>query len=102
MNTLEARAAAFNFGVTDDEIIMIDKIVRRFAQICAEHNKQLAIVETMMDIILTHSQNHKLSLIGLLLTNDNDFVMDIVGIIKNMDRTTGMLTNGFVPRNIAL
>lgn len=102
MNTLEVNAKAMNFGVTDDEIIMIDKIVRRFAALCAEHGKQLAIVETMMDIVLTHTQNHKLNFIGLLLTNDNDFAMDVIGIIKNMDRTTGKLTNGFKPRNIAI
>jgi hypothetical protein len=100
MNTLEARATALNFGVTGDELLLIDKIVHRFAGICKEHGKQLAIVETMMDITLSHTQNNKLNLFALLLTNDNDFAADVIGIIKNMDRSTGKLTNGFVPRNI--
>lgn len=101
MNTLELQdKAKLNWHVSGDELLMVDQCVERFHRICREHKKELAIVETMMDIIICHTQNYKLNFTALLLTSDGDFANDIIGIIKHIDRSTGKLQNGFIPRNI--
>lgn len=43
--------------------------------------------------------NHQpLDLDQLLNSHNHDFLHDICGIIKNIDRKTGTLDNGFLPR----
>lgn len=100
MNTLNVRESAERYNVPGDTLIAVDRCVKRFSDICKDHGKNLAIVETMMDLINCHVLNYKLNFDALLLTSDNEFAHDMIGIIKNMDRSTGMLQNGFVPINI--
>lgn len=51
-----------------------------------------------LDIILCHCNGCKLDLEKLLNSDENSLHKDITGIFDNIDRKTGKLNNGFVPR----
>lgn len=52
----------------------------------------------IMDIEACHSNGCELDLGRLLSAPDYDFIHDIAGIRRHIDRTTGQLTDCFVPR----
>ncbi len=51
-----------------------------------------------MDIIATHINGCKLKLKELLAADTGNFLHDVCGIIRHLDRTTGKLIDCFVPR----
>lgn len=51
-----------------------------------------------MDIVATHISGCKLKLKELLEASTGNFLHDICGIMKHLDRTTGKLQNRFLPR----
>lgn len=54
-------------------------------------------VELLMDLCAVHNSN-PLKLADLLAANTFDFMHDIAGIIRHLDRTTGELRDCFSPR----
>lgn len=51
-----------------------------------------------MDIVATHISGCKLKLLELLKADAGNFLHDICGIMRHLDRTTGELQDCFVPR----
>lgn len=51
-----------------------------------------------MDITATHLNGCKLRLLDLLTTDDFNFMHDITGIGRHLDRETGKLKDHFLPR----
>lgn len=54
-------------------------------------------IDRMMDLEIVH-KTVGLDLDGLLAARDVDFMHDIAGITRYLDRTTGQLTECFLPR----
>jgi len=54
-------------------------------------------IDRMMDLENVH-KTVGLDLEGLLAARDQDFLHDVAGITRHMDRTTGKLTDCFLPR----
>jgi len=52
----------------------------------------------MMDLNACYSNGCPLDLAGLLASNQIDFIHDIYGISRHINRDTGQLENGFTPR----
>lgn len=77
------------------ELEVINKIVNRALKTL--RLRQLTPLCMTMDLIAV-DQDCGLAFSGLLAADDFDFVHDIYGIDKNMNRTTGKLENEFVPR----
>ncbi len=90
-----------DFHVEPDELLLIEQIVVRYVQLGKIHNVNVAPIETMMDVVFTHTKNYKLNLHAILLTSDHDFLTEIAGIVRNMDRTTGLLKTGYQPSHRA-
>lgn len=58
-------------------------------------------LEVAMDVTACHVNGCALDLDGLLAAKPSDFVHDVAGIMRHMDRKTGNLTGGFLPRYAA-
>jgi len=54
--------------------------------------------ETLMDVIAVHANGCPLQLAELLRADQTDFVHDIFGIRRHIDRETGKLKDFFLPR----
>ena len=82
------------------EFEAIVKVCERFERIAA--NLGLTIpnrVTRLMDLLVCHGNGCPLRLDELVnVATDRDFVHDVAGITRHMDRTTGQLGDGFTPR----
>lgn len=56
------------------------------------------LTDTMMDISATNANGCPLRLQELLDADDFNFYHDVFGIYRHIDRTTGTLEGGFLPR----
>lgn len=104
------------FSTTPAEKAAIDKIAQRAAdhdqQRAAYHNAEpgkkngrtsvyriRSLLDWQMDITATHLNGTPLDLDRLLAFDDLNFVHDVFGIARHLDRSTGKLQNCFVPRS---
>lgn len=55
-------------------------------------------LDTEMDLIACHANGNPLRLSDLLMAAQGDFLHDIMGISRHLDRDTGKLTGFFRPR----
>ena len=78
---------------------MTGKITKRANDI--KHFEKLDVISLQMDIVATHISGCPLRLKALLEAPISDFIHDIYGILKHLDRTTGKLQDCFVPRYTA-
>ena len=79
--------------ITKTETLTIHKIAKRTIKLIP----QLRLLDIEMDISAGHLEK-SLDLNKLLDFPDLDFTHDIVGISNNINRTTGILDNCFLPR----
>lgn len=78
---------------------LITKIARRGRSIAALHSSYtITQMDAEMDISACHANGCPLRLSELLDADDFNFAHDFFGIRRHMDRTTGNLTDCFVPR----
>ncbi|MFZ2949003.1 MAG: hypothetical protein WA003_05920, partial [Desulfuromonadaceae bacterium] len=54
--------------------------------------------DTKIDITATHANGCPLDLDKLLAADDSNFLHDVIGIIRHIDRRNGQLINCFLPR----
>jgi len=81
---------------TREEYHLANGIAKRYEKILKDHTD---ICRTEMDIIATHISGCPLLLKELLNNaNDFDFIHDVSGIHRHLDRETGKLENFFIPR----
>lgn len=82
------------FKTTKEEYSIVSKVVKRA-------KKELIITDGIslsMDLTATHSNGTLLDFDKLLAFDEENFGHDIYGIIRHIDRSTGKLTRGFLPR----
>lgn len=85
----EARKAAFD---------LIGKIADRAVSVYANNNVRVERLDVLMDITSVHFSGCKLRLDDLLAADDFNFIHDVAGINRHLDRETYMLRDGFSPR----
>ena len=83
-----------SFDVTSTELRLIRKIIDRAQVTGAEGRTSLC-----MDLSACHANGNPLDFKKLLEADNFNFLHDVYGIVKNMDRSTGKLRNCFVPRS---
>lgn len=87
-----------NFHVRRDEMEIIDRIANRALNIAIglriPHKKQ----DFAMDITCVHANGNPLRLHALLDADEFNFVHDVFGIRKHLNRETGELEGFFTPR----
>ena len=85
-----------DFHVSRLEFGIIHRIVKRALKL--DEHGQLDTMSTEMDIIACHRNGCPLDLLRLADAPDFDFVHDIWGIRRHINRKTGKLGDCFVPR----
>lgn len=84
-----------NLNALPKDSMTILRIVERTAKLVRDPIDRLALD---MDITAAHLNGCPLKLAELLEARDSDFLHDIAGIARHLDRKTGKLTDCFVPR----
>lgn len=92
-----ALEAPIDFGLTDEERGFVADIVDRAEEL--ELLPPEARVDRMMDIAAVHKNGCPLDLESFLHhATDFSFKHDFLGIVENIDRSTGKLQNHFLPK----
>lgn len=99
-----ATSAPF-LGASRDELQLILHIVRRYESLLTEALPESDLpprVPMMMDLEVCHCNGCPLDLAGLLQApRDFDFMHDVAGIFRHLNRSTGELEGLFQPRYAA-
>jgi hypothetical protein len=95
--------SALNFTCPVEDQRLITQIVQRYVQISRELRgpdflNQHDVMILTMDITACHCNACTLKLWQLLASDNSDFLHDILNIVRNIDRKTGKMLNGFRPR----
>lgn len=77
---------------------LIEQIVARVMARLREAKVKRARIEVLMDIVATHANGCPLRLADLLAADDANFLHDIGGIARHLNRETGQLGGFFRPR----
>lgn len=86
------------FATGAHESAVIRKIAYRAISLAREHRSRLDLIGITMDISATHANGCPLRLDSLLEAGDFDFMHDVYGINRHLDRQTGRLSDLFRPR----
>ena len=91
-----------NWTATKEDIKTISKIVDRYMEfhvsLGVPKELQRSKMDIMMDLQATHDNGCPLDLDRLLSAKDGDFGHDVSGIQAHLNRETGQLEDGFLPR----
>jgi hypothetical protein len=85
-------------GARDAALATIKKIAYRAVMLYAEHDIRIDRRDVLMDITHCHFSAQKLRLDDLLAADDANFLHDVAGINRHLNRYTGELTDCFSPR----
>ena len=87
-----------NWKATKEEHDLITLIAMRAEQIAKRAGFAVTRAELIMDLNATHSNGTALDLARLYAADDTNFIHDVFGIRRHLNRDTGKLENCFVPR----
>lgn len=93
----QVRSKPISFTITKADSALATKIVERADAIAVRMGRE-PIPQLIMDIVACHANGTPLDLQRLLDAPEFDFVHDVWGIHKHIDRTTGELGDCFLPR----
>jgi hypothetical protein len=86
------------FDTTERENDLVLAIVERSEKLDVLGPQPRARLNLVMDLTATHANGCPMDFNKLLTAPDFDFVHDITGIQRHIDRETGKLGNCFLPR----
>jgi hypothetical protein len=89
------------FEVSKYESYLINQIIKRVridADAGLYENEKFDWLSLTMDITACHANGCNLKLAELLTADDFDFVHDVFGIRRHINRMTGQLEDCFLPR----
>ncbi len=88
-----------NWKVKTEDYEIIVKIVDRVKALThAREYLSYPAIDCEMDLIACHMNGMPLKLEEMLAMPEGDFVHDVWGILKHINRQTGQIENCFVPR----
>lgn len=85
-------------GPRDAALALIQKIADRAVRLYAEHDLRIEHKDIVMDLTACHFRGQRLRLDDLLAADDLNFIHDVAGINRHLDRETYQLMNCFSPR----
>lgn len=89
-----------SFSISSADRVLVNKIVDRAVRMKLAGPKHwYSKLTARMDLTATHANGCKLDLDRLLNADDFNFIHDIAGIAKHIDRSTGRLDGIFLPRH---
>lgn len=87
-----------NWHVSRDDHNRIMDVVNRATAVASEYGINYPMTEILMDLTAVHANGCPLKLADLAASPKFDFVHDVFGIRRHINRTTGQLEDCFVPR----
>ncbi len=87
-----------SFRASEVDRGLIGSIVRRAVKVAKKHGSKVDPEDLEMDLRATHANGCPLDLPKLLAADDFNFTHDVFGIRRHIDRSTGELTDHFLPR----
>jgi hypothetical protein len=88
-----------SFQVSEYDADVLRRIALRATFLAGMHNITYDIQTASMDFTAVHANGTPLRLDDLLNFDDFDFLHDMVGIRRHLNRETGQLDGCFVPRS---
>jgi hypothetical protein len=88
-----------SFQTTREEAEFIHRIAMRAAVLYQDAKIKMETLEIDMDVTAVHANGCRLNLEKLFAFPDFDFMHDITGMNRHLDRNTGKLRDCFVPRS---
>lgn len=99
MKTLKnARPGGIKWDINEEDMQLVREIRDRAVALYKKHQVRRDPLEIQMDIVACHLNGCPLRLRELLAGSDFEFIHDVAGIARHIDRTTGQLTGCFLPR----
>jgi hypothetical protein len=80
------------------EMKLIGQIADRAVQVYAKHGVRVERLDTLMDVMAVHQKVQPLRLLDLVEADELNFIHDITGINRHLDRDNYRLNDGFSPR----
>lgn len=95
--------SAVKFTTSPAEFALVGRIADRARAIWRENREpgdqpQPDRMLLMMDLAATHANGNPMDFAGLLAADDGNFMHDVCGIARHLDRETGRLLSCFSPR----
>jgi len=87
-----------SFTTSKSDAELIAKITERTLRIAAKEGIDYTYADAEMDLTACHANGNPLKLRELLAADDLNFIHDVFGIRRHLDRQTGQLNNCFSPR----
>lgn len=87
-----------SFSCAPAERAIIRKIAQRARALWLDHGIDRSLLDIDMDITATHCNGNPLRLADLRAADDFNFMHDVGGIARHLDRETGFLMDHFSPR----
>ena len=84
-------------GLRDAEMKLVGQIADRAVMLYAKHGVRVERLDTLMDVMAVHQKVQPLRLADLLAADEFNFIHDITGINRHLDRDAYKL-DGFSPR----
>lgn len=88
-----------SFQTTKKDALLIHQIAMRAAMLYQDAKIRMATLDIDMDVTAVHANGCPLNLEKLFAFPDFDFMHDITGINRHLDRNTGKLMDCFLPRS---
>ncbi len=98
LEDLRERRRTPSIQASQFELQFIFKIAERATAMAQRHGIEYTHATALTDVNVCHANGCELRLDALLAATDVDFAHDIFGIREHLNRTTGTLEQGFVPR----
>ena len=92
-------AGTINWSATKADYRAVDRVLARAEKLVAKAGGTSQVPQDLaMDLIACHLNGTPMDWEALLVAPDFDFVHDVWGIHKHIDRETGRLGDCFLPR----
>lgn len=92
------RQQEVSFTVNKRDAASIRRIARRAHSLSVDYRIDYPLLDCSMDLTACHANGCPLDLPRLESADDANFGHDVFGIRRHLDRTTGSLTQCFIPR----
>ena len=96
--TTNGTTRGINWNITKNDAEAIARIVARSVELCHSFDVIVNAMDLSMDITAVHANGCPLDLARFADASVADFTHDVGGIVRFVDRTTGQLNGGFLPR----
>lgn len=88
-----------HFTASKAEFVILQGITERAMVFLHRWYPNLTVQDVLMDLEACHSNGCPLDLASLLIADDPHFYHDVMGIVGQLDRTTGKLPEHWRPRH---